>query len=352
MWILIILYDEQGMLSHTNLHCDFGHTSKRRDIEGLCEMLWNHLSKLPNKWVMHSCHIKGCKEGYVTVDGNEKLKRPKCAAPHSRIQVRSDLPTIVQCCTKYPTLGGKHKSSSPYCDEHTVTDEDNVSGIKSRNDVDNDVQLITKFDQHFVGELPKNDDDSVLVGYKKPENRTKYYLTTAGMLALIRPCGIVISMTEMFTCESPTQVFLFLLRTFVHDTDSVLRLRYLGYDRACDLKPFLVNQAKKGSAGAILLLERVQFLVDKFHCEKHTELTCMPPDNPKCEYHPSLPKFAEIHGTNTESCEQGFRRLNRYKYSTRYMTIYKRNIYFYFINDVFNKHLEQKIQASQNRVME
>ena len=78
----------------------------------------------------------------------------------------------------------------------------------------------------------------------------------------------------------------------------------------------------------------------------------MPPDNPKCEYHPSLPKFAEIHGTNTESCEQGFRRLNRYKYSTRCMTTYKRNIYFYFINDVFNKHLEQKIQASQNRVME
>ena len=28
MWVLIILYDEQGMLSHTNLHCDFGHTSK------------------------------------------------------------------------------------------------------------------------------------------------------------------------------------------------------------------------------------------------------------------------------------------------------------------------------------
>ena len=76
------------------------------------------------------------------------------------------------------------KSSSPYCDEHTVTDEDNGSGIKPRNDKDNDVQLISKFDQHFVGERPKN-DDSVLVGYKKPENRTKYYLTTAGMLALI-----------------------------------------------------------------------------------------------------------------------------------------------------------------------
>ena len=51
----------------------------------------------------------------------------------------------------------------------------------------------------------------------------------------------------------------------MHDTDSVLRLRHLGYDRACGLKPFLVNHAKKGSAGAILLLERVEFLVDEFH---------------------------------------------------------------------------------------
>ena len=97
--------------------------------------------------------------------------------------------------------------------------------------------------------LPRNDDDSLLVGCKKVENRTKYYTTTAGMLALIRPCGIVVNMTEMFTCESPTQVFLFLLRTFVTNTDSVSRLRYLGYDRACDLEPFLQNQAKRGSAG-------------------------------------------------------------------------------------------------------
>ena len=123
----------------------------------------------------------------------------------------------------------------------------------------------------------------------------------------------------------------------------------LGYDRACDLKPFLVNQAKHGSAGAQLLLERVKFLVDIFHCEKHTEASCMPPDNPLCEFHPSLSKFQEIHGTNTESCEQGFRRLNRYKYSTRYMTTSKRNIYFYFINDFYNKHLEQKLRLKDTK---
>ena len=48
---------------------------------------------------------------------------------------------------------------------------------------------------------------------------------------------------------------------------TVLRLCYLWYNGACDLKPFLVNQVKKGSAGAILLLETVEFLI-KFHCEK------------------------------------------------------------------------------------
>ena len=42
---------------------------------------------------------------------------------------------------------------------------------------------------------------------------------TAGMLALIRPCEIVVSMTEIFTCESPIQVILFLLRTFVTSYD-------------------------------------------------------------------------------------------------------------------------------------
>ena len=62
---------------------------------------------------------------------------------------------------KYPTVGGKHNFQSL----HTVTDVDSGSRIKSRNDLDNDVQLISKFDQHFIGELPKN-DNSVLVGCK------------------------------------------------------------------------------------------------------------------------------------------------------------------------------------------
>ena len=74
----------------------------------------------------------------------------------------------------------------------------------------------------YTGVLPDNDDDSILTGCKHPKNRVKFHTTTAGMLALIRPCGIVVAMTEMYTCESATQVFLFLLRTFVHDVSTAM----------------------------------------------------------------------------------------------------------------------------------
>ena len=148
--------------------------------------------------------------------------------------------------------------------------------------------------------------------------------------------------TEMFTSESYTQVFLFLLRTFCSDVNDFKRLKYLGYDRACGLVPFLKNHAKNGSAGAKLLMENVQFLVDIFHVSKHAEEVCMPPDDPNRLYHPHLAKFEEIRGVNTESCEQGFRRLNQYLELTRKMTQFKRNVLFWFANECFNSDLDAK----------
>ena len=151
----------------------------------------------------------------------------------------------------------------------------------------------------------------------------------------------------MFTHESPTQVFLFLLRTFCGDVQNIQRLRYLGYDRACSLVPFLKNQAEYGSAGAKLLLDNIEFLVDIFHVTKHTERVCMPlEDNPECLYHLHLPKFEQIKHVNTESCEQGFRRLNQYGQLTRKMTQYKRNVLFWFVNDKFNEYLELELKSN------
>ena len=144
------------------------------------------------------------------------------------------------------------------------------------------------------------------------------------MLALIRPCGIVVSMTEIFTSESYTQIFFFILRTFCSNLEHFKRLRYLGYDSASGLMPFLKNQAQNGSAGAKLLIE-----------------------NPKCFYHPQLPKFDEIRGVNTEFCEQGFKRLNQYFDLTRKMSQFKRDVLFWFVNQCFDTDLEAELKRKK-----
>ena len=103
-------------------------------------------------------------------------------------------------------------------------------------------------------------------------------------MAAVRPCGIVVNFSEMFTCESPTQMYVFLRLsfTFGHGRD-IDRLRYVVYDRSCDLHPFLCNLEKKGAYLASFLLKHVKFLVDRFHVEGHTEPCCKLPsiDDPE-----------------------------------------------------------------------
>lgn len=381
IWSLVKFYNRYHLLNSNNLHCDIGKTSHRKNIESKCKEACNLISTRPNEWIMHVCDVPGCKEGYITVDGNEKLKRPMCAAPHLKQNLRKDLPQIVTCCPNTPLLGNLYSKPNIYCNDHirltksnirqqdnqTTTECDRQSESQPNNDTDcssessgdkehapcssttqpqEDRYSITP---SLAKGLPTSDsgqDTSTLVGCKKKKNISKFYNTTAGILALIRPCGIVVSISELYTCESCTQVLLFLLRTFCKPSQDVSyfkRLRFLGYDRACDLHPYLINQALKGSAGAKLLVENVQFLVDKFHCNKHTEPCCMPLSNPNCKYNPELPRFSDIHNANTESCEQGFFRLNKYKHMTKHMTQYKRMFFFNEINNHFNQLREEEL---------
>ena len=340
LWALTKFYSRQGLLDSTNLYCEFGNTSHRRDIENKCKDAFVCFSTKPNEWIKHVCKVPGCYEGYITVDGNEKLKRPMCAAPHTKETMTAGLPQIIKCCSNTPIYGNKSAKPSKYCEEHGhlkrrhETNNSNETApsectrhVQEEGDHqghDKSVNAVIEPSLCETETLPVSDsgeDESNLVGCKKNSKITKFYHTSAGMLALIRPCGIVVDLCEMFTCESATQVFLFLLRTFCRssqDHSYFQRLRYLGYDRTCDLHPYLKKQAVNGSAGANLLLNHVQFLVDQFHCNKHTEQCCMPLDNPNCKYNPKLPRFQEIHGANTESCEQGFFRLNMYKHATKH----------------------------------
>ena len=200
-----------------------------------------------------------------------------------------------------------------------------------------------------VGTLPDNECTDVLVGCKKARAVNKFHDRTAGILAMVRPCGVIVNACEMYTCESPTQVHIFLIMTFARGRD-IERLRYIGYDRACDLHPFICNLSEKGAYFATWLLRHVSFLVDSFHVRNHTEAYCMPPENERCEYHPSLPKFAEIHGTNTECAEQAFRWLNKLRYSMKSMHQHRFNFFLYVVTDVKNTYREMQL-TDKNKML-
>ena len=191
--------------------------------------------------------------------------------------------------------------------------------------------------------LPDADDTTLFTGCKKQGNVNRFYNRTAGIFALVRPCGIIVNFAEMFTCESSTQAYVFVYTTFGRSLEDLSRLKFLGYDRTCDLHPFLKSQAKKGSFGAQILLDHVKMMVDLFHCQKHTEKTCMPPTNPECKYHPKLPKFSLVHGVNTECAEQAFKWLGNFKHITRKMT---RARFCFFLWKVINDHNHRVERAS------
>ena len=65
----------------------------------------------------------------------------------------------------------------------------------------------------------------------------------------------------------------------------------------------------------------------------------MPLENSACCYHPDLPKFKEIHGTNTECAEQTFNWLGRHKSVTRMMTQYKFKFYIWNMINGHNSHI-------------
>ena len=296
---------------------------------------------------MHYVFMLGCyNAGYCSLDGVEKVHRAMCAAPKSRISGGSTPETsvlnIIHCCPESPVMGGKHLQPSRFCHLHN-------SQIGEQRDPNT---VIPPEHRHFLRQrnevtLPENDDTSLLIGCKKASNVDRFYDRTAGLLALVRPCGIIVNFSEMFTCESPTQAYVFIYTTFGRSLTDLTCLKYLGYDRACDLHPFLMNLSKRGSMGARILLDHVKFTVDLWHCEKHKETTCMPPGNPNCKYHPHLPQFNEVKGVNTECAEQAFKWLGKYKFITRKMTRHRYCFFVWKMIEEHNKRVERDINLKK-----
>ena len=163
VWKVVSYFDSSRCLSSTGFSSFFS-TSHRIDLEGMCSMAWQHILSSPNERIHHSCTVKGCKEGYVTIDGLEKVTRTICAAPKEKLKLPPGFPNIIQCCHNSPMMGGRFAKASTYCSEH--------QDLQTQASVATDPPPVyTKLTHETTGKLPDNDDEVVLTGCKKKVNR-------------------------------------------------------------------------------------------------------------------------------------------------------------------------------------
>ena len=294
----------------------------------------------------HACDVPGCAEGYASVDGNEKVDRTICAAPKCKIQFSKNMAKVYNCCPNSPVFGNQYQPESRFCKDHQhLSDKSKKKTSKENNKSPNTPENIlltinwsagtcsTRFDKDLAS-IPDSispEGCESAPGCKKSSNIKKFHSTTAGVFCLVRPCGLVVSFSEMLSHESCSQ----LLRFLINLLDGSNAIRCIGYDRTCQFVPFLrrLRNASPPNPAAEYLLKLLDFMVDGFHVEKHTGTECILGD-PLCEFHPLLEKFKKYNSPNTEAAEQFFSWLSRHKNSTKYM---QQDVFFFYLYCNFNR---------------
>ena len=159
---------------------------------------------------------------------------------------------------------------------------------------------------------------------------------------MVRPCGIIVDTRELLNCESPSQVFAQLLTL---RCDRQVAFQFVGYDRACELKPFLQNLAQKGNEGAAILLKDTAFVADRFHIKGHVNPKC-DPSSPLCEIHPDMDTYGAIKTAIAECAEQCFSFLERFRHMMKYMN---KNKFHFFLQTIVlarNRSVDRKLRQN------
>ncbi len=91
--------------------------SNRPPLEKLCKIANLIYQSNTPEWIHHSCTVKGCKEGFLAIDGNCKIRRVMCGCDRFII-LGPGTPRIIQACPKSPARSNKKNGSHQFCKEH------------------------------------------------------------------------------------------------------------------------------------------------------------------------------------------------------------------------------------------
>ncbi len=112
-----------------------------------------------------------------------------CAVPKVKMPGGSDSETrvlkVVDCCPESPVIGGNHKAPSKFCQLHNECPSNEKDAVLTVPEH----LAFRKLDENV--NLPRNEDNTLFAGCKKAKNVNRFHDRTAGVLALVRPCGII-----------------------------------------------------------------------------------------------------------------------------------------------------------------
>lgn len=344
-----VLEDNFFMYNIANILPLFPMTVKRYlnrtiNVEHFCSQAYPLIKKLASdNYIKHECKgDKGCGLRIAVIDGNEKAKRKLCKAPKEHIQENIGRLNYYKLCVNNPDRG----SRSAYCEDHAYLNNTSKEIKKVSTTVQIDLRPKTR---QFIKNLQETKllDENLVekcdFGCRKEKNVKKEYEKTAGVISLVRTCGIRLGTYEAYTQESPSQLVMALVDKFGLNPDPN-DLKIVCLDIACAVHPFLEKRAQHNEV--LARYAKLDFVLDTFHAKHHKNPECMVNSNGK--YNPKLDKYKYLFGSNLEAAETSFVILNKFKNTCNYMTAGKRMTFITLLEDTLNykKELEQKLAGT------
>ncbi|CAB3984460.1 Hypothetical predicted protein [Paramuricea clavata] len=287
------------------------------------------------KWSGHRCKVKGC-GSIIVLDGNMKNARTVCSCNNVGEIIFDRIGSVLIGCPNTPGKGIRYCPSHEglarkYVDDKNAmeneggkgssTDEDlmiikilsnkltrqgnfcevewcngvtswikesnlppNLRGLKVKNVVK--VVDVVEFGKKLRF-LVKDENYEKNNNTKKMQNNgfgiadKEDDMVEEGCLAFQWPCGIVISIAEMFNCESKSQVYGYLHEIMQEDNMSTVRT--ICYDDACHLLRYAQNPKRLNLTDTSKRIGGTTIVVDKFHFRNHVDEWCKKHCNPyKC----------------------------------------------------------------------
>eukprot|EP00058_Branchiostoma_floridae_P001186 XP_002586674.1 hypothetical protein BRAFLDRAFT_105480 [Branchiostoma floridae] len=189
------------------------------------------------------------------------------------------------------------------------------------------------------GDLTVKDDDGergIKCNTQKDKSGVRLNAISAGVLAFIKPCNIILGLHELYLAESKSQVYGHLHSLL--SRSEMGKTEYIIYDDACHLRKFARNPARADATETTRRLANMEMLVDRMHMRGHVD--------PWCKKHCGTWRFEDLDLVNTEVCEQVFSWLSRFNRMTKHMNQHRFMFFLLYISHLHNVREELKLSSA------